>query len=178
MDLIAPYDSAMPPDDESAEQQRSYARQLNRPHIVVDIVRRLAQGDTQQAIATRYGVSQPAISLFATKHADRIALVRENQEDEFAGIWIADKAARLAAYAADVEAIDSLHAELVENYREAGGADVEGTPLPLPLSAGLLGAKHRAVRNAAEELGALKTVIDTTVQVKYQVVGIDPDDLK
>ncbi len=46
------------------------------------------------------------------------------------------------------------------------------------VDAALLRTKHAALHAVAEELGQLKTVIDATVSVRYEVVGVDPAALR
>lgn len=136
-------------------------RRLDRAPTRLPLIYALACGESQAEQAALYGVSQPAISLFATRWAREIEAQRADLEDRFGAQWIAQKALRIGAYQDDVEAIDDHH-----DQPEAG------------LDAALLAAKHRALRNTAEELGALRTVIDSTVSVRYEIVGVDPEALR
>jgi hypothetical protein len=135
---------------------------LNRAAVRLPLILDLASGEkSQDALAEQYGVDQGSISRFALRFAAEIEAQRADMENKFAALWIAQKAARLAAYEDDVEAIDDHH-------------DQPETAL----DPALLGAKHRALRNTAEELGALRTVIDSTVSVRYEIVGVDPEALR
>jgi hypothetical protein len=112
---------------------------------------------TERDLAERYGVSQPSIHEFKDRHATQIAIARESIENHISTLWIADKVARLSELEDDVECINTAltSATLAEQPR-------------------LYLAKHRALRNAAEELGQLAPrAIDATVTVKYQIVGVD-----
>lgn len=150
---------------------------LERAAVRIPLIRDLAEGILQVEAAAKYEVGQPAIAHFVRRHSAEIEHVRANLEDVYAGIWIAEKAERLKRYAADVEAIDSLHDGSLATYAGLGGVDAEGEPLPIPLVPSLLMAKHRALRNTGEELGALRTVIDHDVHVRHELVGVDPADL-
>lgn len=134
---------------------------LERAQIRVPLILSLAAGETQVELAELYGFSQVAISKFAKRHAPEIEAQRRDLEDKFGALWIAQKAVRVGAYQDDVAAIDAVHDAM------APAVDPQ-----------LLGAKHRALRNVAEELGALRTVIDSTVQVRYELIGVDPEALR
>ena len=131
-----------------------------RGHVALALVRELALGDsTQRDIAERYGYSEQSISLFKTRNADRIAAVQADEQNAYAGLWIADKAARVAAYEADVERVDEFLAD--------------GAP-----TADLMRVRHSALRSAAEELGQLKQTVETTQRITYAVEGVDPGQLR
>lgn len=147
---------------EQAERAGSARASLTVPWVRIPLIRELALGvATQVELAERFECTQPAISRFADRYAVEIRMVRADIDSEMAGIWIAEKRYRLQSYADDVETIDS-HLQ---------DADPERVPQ-------LLGAKHRALRNAAEELGHLRTFIDTSVSVRVEIVGVDPDQLR
>jgi hypothetical protein len=140
---------------------RTGPRGLDRARTRVPLIYDLACGDSSmEALGEKYGVEHSSISRFARRYATEIGTQRASLEDKLAAVWIAQKAARLAEYQDDVESINAVHDVL---------------PAPDP---SLLGAKHRALRNSAEELGALKTVIDSTVSVRYELVGVDPEALR
>lgn len=66
--------------------------------------RELATGDlTRSQLARKFGVSTSYVSQFAKTYAREIEAVRARLDDEFAGLWIAQKAERLAAYQAEYE---------------------------------------------------------------------------
>lgn len=69
------------------------------------LCRELATGEqSNAALARKYGISRPAVTQFARRHAGEIAAIKGQLDDEFAGLWIASKAARIAAYQADYDA--------------------------------------------------------------------------
>jgi len=112
---------------------------------------------TQRDLASRYGVSQPSVYDFSVRYAYEIASARDAIEDEVAGLWIAQKVNRLAELENDVEVINDLLDEV----------PVIGMPR-------LYLAKHRALRNAAEELGQLAPRdINARVTVRYEIAGVD-----
>lgn len=132
-------------------------------HRFMQLVRELAeQGKPQRLIAEAWGVSQPSISAFAQRNAHVIKQVQDDLDNEMAGLWIAEKRARLAEYEADTDAIN-------EHMHKKGLDDK------------LLGAKHRALKNAAEEMGQLPARMNVNIDnrtVEYTIIGVDPDWVK
>lgn len=129
---------------------------LSPGHIVNKLCRELAVAEkTQAQLSEEYGVSQSAVSQFKTRHRDRIDAIRGKLDDEFAGLWIANKANRIAEYQADVEFI---------------GATTK---------AELLRVKAVILKAVSEELGQLPARVNVNVStpVTYVVHGINPDDL-
>jgi hypothetical protein len=127
----------------------------------------LAKGDlSQEKLAAKYGVTGPAIHHFKTRHAAAIAEIKaqidEGVRAEIVGLWIADKANRIAEYQKDVE----LLTEQV----------VDGSLEPQDFR-GAMKVKQAALRNVAEELGELKVQVETDGTVKYIVEGVNPEDL-
>lgn len=112
---------------------------------------------TERDLADRYDVSQPSINEFKHRHRDQIATARENIENHFSLLWITDKIARLSELEDDVEQINEALAV----------APIANRPR-------LYMAKHRALRNAAEELGQLAPRdINATIKVQYEIIGVD-----
>lgn len=125
-----------------------------RGHRKLDLIRLLAVGEwTQEELAERFGVTQPAISLFKKRYAVEITQVKENLEDQFAGLWIARKEARVAE---------------LEDVAESFKADD-------PKAANI---RLRALKQAAEELGQLRVQIDINPPTDYTVEGVDPKELQ
>lgn len=117
---------------------------------------------TERLLAEQYGVSQPTVHEFKERHAYQIAAAREDIENHLAGLWIADKLNRLAELEDDVERIN----EVLESTK----------PADRPR---LYLAKHRALRNAAEELGQLAPrAVSVGTTVRYEIVGVDMDQLR
>lgn len=135
-----------------------------RGHIALQLIRELAIGTlTQDELADKYEVTQPAISLFNKRNAEAIAQVKANLDDEFAGMWIAQKQNRVKVYQDDVERI----------------AEQQETGVPQPLLIGLLRLKQAALKSVAEELGQLPGRVHISVQgdAKYSVEGVDVKDI-
>lgn len=122
------------------------------------LLRDLAGGEmTNRAIATKFGVSGQYVSHLKKKHASTIAAIRSNMDDQFIGLWIADKAARIAAHQDDYENL--------KEHAKPGSAE------PVKARTGILGA-------VAEELGQLpgrqQAVI---VPVIHIIEGVRTEDL-
>lgn len=131
-------------------------RVLERARVRVPLIRDLAAADaTLTDLAETYDVTPPAILAFGRRHREEIERCRAGLENELAAYWIAQKANRIGEYQDDVERINDLMDETGE------------------LDAGLIRAKHNAVRSVAEETGALRTVVDSTVTVGYVLTGVD-----
>lgn len=126
-------------------------------HRVHEVCRELAAGDVSQAeIARKWGVHPSTITRFAQAHADRIADIRAHLDDEFAGLWIAQKEARIAAYMDEYE--------LLEHHRNSNHHEWSK-------------ARQAALRAVADELGAIPNRSSLTVggTVEHRLVGIDLD---
>jgi hypothetical protein len=124
---------------------------LEKPWNRHALIRMLAEGKiTQAEMATRMGVTPPSVTAFKQRHADAIAAVRADIENEFAGIQIAQKSNRLAAYE-----------ELLD--RAAGGKDRH--------------LEARVLRQIAEEMGHLPSRMQLSgtvgIQTTYTVTGED-----
>ena len=123
------------------------------------LCRELAAGElTRAQLARKYGINRSGITRFAQRHAREIDDIKANLDDEFAGLWIASKAARIAAYQADAE------------RSEDGGYGSHYEQIRTRLQI------YRAV---AEELGQLpgRTTV-TVVPVVHVVEGVDLEALK
>lgn len=132
-------------------------RVIDRGHIRLKLLRELALGEKNQVqLASEYGVGQSAISMFATRYSDQIEEIRGKLDDEFAGLWIAQKANRLAAYQQDVDDVDSDEDKNTAEWRRI---------------------KHNAVKSVAEELGQIpnKSTIQHEGTVIHKYEGVDPD---
>lgn len=126
-----------------------------RGHVARRLVRELAEGKlSQRELADKHGFSPQAISEFKSRNAERIAEVAANLDDQFAGLWIADKGNRIAEYMDDVERVNKK--------------------LDRRVSGEMLRVKANALRSVAEELG-LKSTVDVR-QTKYVIKGVDPDE--
>ncbi len=139
-----------------------YPRPL-RGHIAGELIRLLADGaHTHEQLAEQYGVVRQAITAFAGRNADAISAAMADANAAMAGLWIAQKRARVAEYQEDVEGIN-----------DAIGGQFDGDIAPL------FRHKHNALRSVAEELGDLRQFVSVdSKQVTYTVEGIDPGALR
>lgn len=124
------------------------------------LCRDLATGEkSKRQLAREYGVSHQYLTKFGRQRAPEIEAIRGRLDDEFAGLWIADKAARMAAYEADFE--------LSAGNEEFGGHYEH------------IRVRSQILRAAAEELGQLPPRQTVTVMPVIHVLeGVDPDLLK
>lgn len=154
------------PTEETDEDEEEQPRRIKlKGFVAAKLIRELAIDEKPQTqLAEEYGVRQSTISMFKTRHAQRITEVRDDLANEFAGLWIAMKANRLAEYQADVEAINAK-----AQASKTTMADSE-----------MIRTKASLLKSVAEELGQLpgraSTVINTPVV--YQIQGeFDPEKL-
>jgi Trp operon repressor len=140
---------------------------LEHPSVRVDLIRELAEGKaTHGELAEKYGVARQSIDEFAQRHALRIAEVRQNAADEYAGIWIADKRKRVEELRSHVD----YCRELLDDPDRQARVNV-GT-------AEILRAAQSALHAASEELGQLPArgvKHEGGVSVRYVIEGVDPD---
>jgi hypothetical protein len=126
-----------------------------------NLLQDLASGSqTIQQLADKYERALGTIHYYKKKYADEIAAIRSEAENEYAGIWVADKKQRLLAYLEDVEQIQ-------ETTEKSGVLDV-----------GLLRTKQAALKSIAEELGQLKQHMSVDQSVTYTIIGVDTEDMK
>jgi hypothetical protein len=133
---------------------------------------------TQEALAEKYGVTQGAISQFKTRRAEEIAAIAADADDQYAGMWIAQKADRLAE-------LERLHAIALTPTPKVFGKDADQVRDPETGEAiyevdGRLAAQ--VMKQAAEEMGQLPTRLqvsgDMSIKTNYTVEGVDPKDLR
>jgi hypothetical protein len=145
------------------------------------IVQLATSGKTQIQLAQEYDVTQPAISHFAARHRQTIEQVRADQENEFAGIAIAEKAIRLATY------LDVLDTALKPVPKvNAKGEIMYGLPDESgerhPIMEIDASVAQKILRNVAEELGHLPNRVtlggEVGVTTNYRINGVDPGALK
>jgi hypothetical protein len=136
------------------------ASRWGNAYLRLRLQREIAAGEkTYEQLAEEFDVTDDTISAFAKRYRDAIELIRQDFANEFAGLWIARKEARLAEFQQDVEDIN----EAVE-----AGDEEDWTKL--------LRVKHTALRYVAEELGHLPGRPQIHVEqakVTYVVEGVD-----
>lgn len=124
-----------------------------------DLCHALAAADLKQSdLARRYDVTRQYVSAFAQQHSSEIAAMRERLDDELAGLWIANKAARITAYQDDYElSLSGPHGSHYEHIR----------------------TRTQIAGAVAEELGQLPPRTQVAVaSVTYVVEGVHLDALK
>ncbi len=122
---------------------------LERPGRRRRLQREIARGEkTLRELSREYGVDIHAVTKFRDRHAEVIADMAKAIDDEFAGLWIAQKSERLA--------------EMTELY----GDEVSPRDRETKLS---------VLRHAAEELGQIpnRTTIDFAQPVHVVIEGGD-----
>ena len=114
---------------------------------------------TRAALARKYGVTRGYITQFANQYSREIAAIRADIDNEFAGLWIADKENRIVAYQQE-------YALAASDGRAAHHEWIKTRALIL--------------RQVAEELGQLPTRATTAiiVPVVHVVEGVDLDALR
>jgi hypothetical protein len=145
----------------------SEEKQRIRGHRRYALIRDIAQGVlNHEELAEKYGVAVVSIVGFIRRNTEEINMVKADQENEFAGLWISVKRSRIAEYQETVEAIN----EILYADEQAG---LDATP-------GLVRMKHEAMKSVAEEMGHLPTRSSVTVEgtsVHYIIDGVDPKEL-
>jgi transposase-like protein len=142
---------------------------LERAHVRLQLIREIATGEhTQSELAARYGVTQQAISDFTQRHAQRIADVAAKLDDEFAGLWVANKAKRIATYQQQIDDI----AELLGDPEQAVKAGVG--------YAETVRTAQAAMRAVADELGQIpaRMQVEHSGSLNVQLNGVDLEALR
>lgn len=167
-----------------AEQHRDRGKLSGR--IGRALARDLALGElNQSALAEKYGVVPSSITEFKQRRAEEIAAIAAHADDEYAGMWIAKKVARLA----ELERIFDTamtptpkiapNGKVVQRVSDTGedGRAVIETIMEIDGRAAM-----QALKQAAEELGQLATRVNIAggldVRTNYTVEGVDPKDLR
>lgn len=145
--------------------------------VRLQLIRELALSDmTQTQLAGKYGVRQSSISEFAKRNAEQIQHARTHSADEFAGILIAEKARRLAAY-------EEIHNKAMEPTPKITN---KGTVVVDPESGEFVyevnaSAAMTALKSVAEELGHLPGRVTVSGEMNntttYRIVNVTDEDL-
>jgi len=157
-------------------------QKLEKPWTRRQLIVELAtSGKTQAKLAEEYGVVESSISEFKTRHRQTIEQVRADQENEFAGIAIAEKATRLATYLdvldTALKPVPKVNAKGEIMY---GLPDENGERHPImEIDAGVA---QKILRNVAEELGHLPNRVtlggEVGVTTNYKINGVEPENLR
>lgn len=145
------------------------AGKLERGYVKAQLLRALATGEhSQRELAKRFDCSQPAISEFAQRHAERIADIANRLDDEFAELWAAQKRNRLAELQQDIEDVEAL----LNNEDNAVKAGVSWAEVKR--------IKQAAIRAIAEETGQLpgRVQVEHSGSLDVRVNGVDLEALK
>lgn len=137
---------------------------LEHPARRQKLIRALATAEhSQRELAQRYGVTQQAVSLFAARHAERIAQVAEKLDDEFAGLWVANKGNRLAVLEHQVDEV----LDIMSDPDRAARSGVQAAEMMRVVQTGL--------KQIAEELGQLPGRVSVTHSgsLSVQLNGVD-----
>jgi hypothetical protein len=140
---------------------------------------------SQTALAEKYGVTQSSISEFKARRAEEIAAIAADADDQYAGIWIAQKEARLAELARlhdialtptpKVAPSGKIIREWVTDPETGVDTEVIVSEVDGRLAA-------QVMKQAAEEMGQLPTRLqvsgDMSIKTNYTVEGVDPKDLR
>ena len=141
------------------ERTRTGPPEKIRPWQRRELCRELATGEVRRTVlARKYGVVPSTITDFAKRYAAEIDAIKSRLDDEFAGLWIANKEARMAQYQEDYEASErhdkSEHFEWVR-------------------------VRTQILHQVAEELGQMPPRAEITVMpVVHVLEGIDLEALK
>lgn len=139
-----------------AEGRKASKGHLERGWVKHRLIREFALGEkTGRQLAVEYGVSVTSISNFKKKFGMEIEDVRNNLADEFAGVWVAQKMARIA------------------EYQQAAEKMAEGRS---PRNAEVLVTILKAVAEELGQLPARTQVSVSTENVTYQIVGVSVED--
>jgi hypothetical protein len=162
---------------------------LERPWVRVQLIRELASGEhAQSELARRYDCAPQSISEFAGRHAERIAEVARDLNDQFAGLWAASKAKRIDAYQQQIEHI--AHLLDPDEDTDAALIDAEDRKLDVEVEQGkdrirragvnvstaeLMRTQAAALRAIADELGQIPARMQVEHSGRLDVVvnGVD-----
>lgn len=136
---------------------RAVKGHLERGWVKHRLLRDLAIGEkTGVQLGEQYGVSRTSISNFKRKYHLEVEEVRNNLADEYAGVWVAQKMARIQEYQEAAEKMAAGHS---------------------PRNQEVLVSILKAVAEELGQLPARTQVQVNTAEVTYQVIGINPEDL-
>lgn len=160
----------------ATKADRSKLGGLVRRQVVRDLA---LSGKTQDELAEKYGVSQQAVSQFKARNAEEIAAVAAAADDEFAGILIAQKQNRLAAYQELVEKALEPTPKVTPAGKLIKLVDEDGSEkVVMEVD---VRAAATVLKQAAEEMGQLPTRLqvsgDMQTTTTYRIEGVDPSDL-
>ena len=129
------------------------------PWEVRQLLRELATwSGLMQELADKWNMSRSTLDMYKSRHKAEIAAIQADLENQFAGMWIANKEARIAALA---EMYESARSHKYANHHE------------------WIRASESLLRSAAEELGQIPgrgSIV--VIPVQHILVSIDLEELK
>jgi hypothetical protein len=167
-------------------ERRHFLERHTRTRVA--LIRDLAEGKlTQARLADKYQASKEGIRDFAKRHKEDIEYAKGHIEDKMLGLWVADKANRIAAYQDDIELTDEQLVAALEGRLAVSTTDADGVTTwervedLSDVIGRLLRGKHRALRSVAEERGELPSRIalhmEDAAKVHHVIEGVDFDKL-
>ncbi len=149
---------------DEAEDRPRRVMPLERGWVRHKLQRELALGEKDHpTLAREYGVKPTAIMEFKKRHQTAIDEMIRDMEAEFKGLWIAEKAVRLAVLQQDVEELDEEEWDDAKSRLDA------------------VKTKHNALMQAARELGQIPSTAGVKVDTPsatFHIVGVDPKALQ
>jgi hypothetical protein len=175
--------------------QRVYRQPRGQKRI--RLIHHIAQGEMKPGqLCTMYDLSMKALRDFTKDNEYEIGLVRQDNENEFAGMWITSKRNRLAETEevvnranTQLEAWDELIAQIEDAIRDPENAHPRWVMAARALMGGrgdvrspapeLMKVVLKALRQGAEELGDLKQDVSLhATHLNYTIEGVDPKDMQ
>lgn len=177
----------------TSQRPRNQAPLESNHRVRLTLIRELAQGKQVAGLARKYGVTKGAVQQFEKRHKEEVDAAKADLTNEFHGLWIADKAARLAEYERDItlanELIEEARAGRIAEIVKLRGDRALGTDAThelevvddiTPAVARAARIKHRALHQSAEELGQLPSRVQVNIggkRVEHIVKGVDMDEV-
>lgn len=147
---------------------------ISRGQARLRLIAALAQGDKNYTeLGLEFGVTKQAVQQFAQRHAAEVERAVLDLTNSYSGLWIADKAARIAEYQQVVDDITSqIEASLPDPDAPITAQSIAALP---DLDVDLLRVKLAALRSVAEEMGQLpaRLTVKHEGTVRTEIVGLD-----
>lgn len=162
----------------------------------LQLIHDIARGEVKaMTLCREHGLSMKEFNAFKRKYQRDIATVKADLEAEFAGLWISRKRDRLAETQDVAERAQeqlTAYTRIVDLLDEAIADPANASDEILAVAKSLMGSRDnlrspasdlmkvmlKALRQAAEEMGDLKTDTNLTIStLRSEIVGIDPSDL-
>lgn len=148
-------------------------------HMAHEVIAAIVAGEQgSTALARRFGVTTQSMFEFKQRHADEIAAALAAAAAELREQWVAVKAERIEAMAANLALIDERLSAVTAAMAAATGEEPAAPPSNEDMLA--LIREHRALlRAVAEELGQIPNKITAQVEgrgvITYRIEGVDLD---